>query len=102
MPLLESPRYLVGKGENEKAVKIIHRLAKINGKTSSLTVEQLHLAERKNSFETSGFPEKKDWRFISAALRHIKGLFATPKMARSTAVLFMIHCACYLFNSPAL
>jgi len=59
MPLLESPRYLVGKGQNEEAVMIIHRLAKINGKTSALTVEQLLLAERKNSSETSGLPEKR-------------------------------------------
>jgi len=74
---------------------IIHRLAKINGKTSNLTVEQLLLAERKNSSETSGLPEKRNLRFISAASRHLKGVFSTPKMARSTALLFMINCTCY-------
>ena len=98
MPLLESPRYLIGKGQNEKAVIIIHRLAKINGKTSSLTVEQLLLAEHGNSSETSGLPEKRDLRFISAAFCHLKGLFATPRMARSTALLFMINCACYIIS----
>jgi hypothetical protein len=41
MPLLESPRFLVGKGEDEEAVQVIHKIAKINRKTSSLTVEQL-------------------------------------------------------------
>jgi len=95
MPLLESPRYLIGKGQNEEAVKIVHRLAKINGKTSTLTVEQLLLAEHKNSGETSGLTEKRDLRFISVAFRHLKGLFATPKMAWSTVLLFMINCVCH-------
>src|SRR5437016_4033398 len=78
MPLLESPRYLVGKGQDMEAVKVVHKLAKINGKTSSLTVEQLLVAERNNSSEMSVPPEKRDERHIWVAFRHFKGLFATP------------------------
>ena len=95
LPLLESPRYLLGKGNNEEVVKVVHRLAKINGKTSSLTVEQLELAERKISGEPSGPPEKRDPMVISAASRHLKGLFTTPKMAWSVILLFLINCAYY-------
>ena len=94
MPLLESPRYLVGKGQEKEAVEVVHKLAKINGKTSSLTIEHLLLAERKNSSEEkSVLPEKGDPGYISVAFRHLKGLFATPKMALSTTLLFMITCA---------
>ena len=37
-PLLESPRYLVGKGKDEEIVRIVHELARYNGKTSNLTL----------------------------------------------------------------
>ena len=47
MPLLESPRYLVGKGRDEEAVRVVQALARINGRSSNLTVEQLLVVERK-------------------------------------------------------
>jgi len=94
MPLLESPRYLMGKGRNEQAVKVVHKLAKINGKTSSLTLEHLLVAERNNSSKMSVPPEKRDVKYIWVAVRHFKGLFATPKIALSTTLLFMMTCAC--------
>ena len=39
--LEESPRYLIGRGHDEAAVAVIHRIAAYNGRTSSLTVDQL-------------------------------------------------------------
>ena len=97
MPLLESPRYLVGKGRDVEAVEVVHKLAKINGKTSSLTVEQLLVAGRKNSSERNErnvLREQRDVRYIWVPFRHLKGLFVTPKIALSTTLLFMITCAC--------
>jgi hypothetical protein len=93
-PRLESPRYLVGKGRDEEAVRVVQELAKINGKTCNLTVEQLLVVERsyKKSSGESVLPETKDLRYIGAALRHIKGLFATPRMALSTTLVFTITC----------
>jgi hypothetical protein len=90
MPLLESPRYLLGKGQDEEAVKVVHKLAKINGKTSSLTIEQLLVVNRKNPSERSVFPDKRGPGYIWVAFLHLRGLFATPKMALSTTLLFII------------
>jgi hypothetical protein len=61
MPLLESPRYLVGKGQDEEAVRVVQELARINGKTSNLTVEQLLAVERKykKSSEESVVQDKR-------------------------------------------
>jgi hypothetical protein len=100
MPLLESPRYLVGKGRDEEAVRVVQELARINGKSSNLTVEQLLAVERKykKSSEESVVQDIKDLRYISVALRHLKGLFETPKMALSTTLVFLITCACYSFS----
>ena len=101
MPLLESPRYLVGKGRDEEAVRVVQELARINGKTSNLTIEQLLAVEQKykKSSEESMVPEKADLRYISVALRHVKGLFATPRMAWSTTLVFMITRTCYSTTS---
>ena len=35
--LYESPKYLMGRGRDEEAVKVIHQIAQYNGKKSSLT-----------------------------------------------------------------
>ncbi|EGS18991.1 putative sugar:hydrogen symporter protein [Thermochaetoides thermophila DSM 1495] len=41
----ESPKYLMGKGKDEDAVKVVHEVARRNGKTSTLTVEELRACE---------------------------------------------------------
>ena len=97
MPFLESPRYLVGKGQDEEAIKVIHKIARINGKTSSLTIEQLLPAGGEKESESGVPPESIDTlSYTRDALRHTKGLFATSRMAWSTFLLFMITCKCYV------
>jgi hypothetical protein len=94
MPLLESPRYLVGKDQDEEAVRVVQKLARINGKTCDLSVEQLLAVERdyKKSSEESVLPETNGLGYVKVAFRHIKGLFATPRMAISTTLIFIITC----------
>lgn len=43
--LPESPTYLISGGRDEDAVAVVHRVAIINGKSSSLTVAKLKEAE---------------------------------------------------------
>ena len=93
MPLLESPRYLVGKGMDEEAVRIVHELARINGKTSNLTVEQLLVVGGKNWEDGKGRPG-----YFSVAFHHFKGLFATKRMALSSALIFLITCTCAVLS----
>ena len=94
MPLLESPRYLVGKGKDEEAVRVVQKLARINGKTCDLSIEQLLIVERdyKKSSEERELPDMKGLGNVEVAFRHIKGLFATPRMAISTTLVFLITC----------
>ena len=39
--LYESPKYLMGRGRDEQAVAIVHKVATYNGRTSRLSVEDL-------------------------------------------------------------
>ena len=98
MPLLESPRYLVGKGRDAEAVRVVHELARINGKTSDLTVEQLLSVGRKDLKESEGegglVPGEGVLGYVNVAIRHFKGLFATKRMALSTVLVFLITCTC--------
>ncbi|KAJ1030522.1 hypothetical protein NDA16_001431 [Ustilago loliicola] len=43
-PIPESPKYLIGKGRDEEALEVIKFIAAQNGKTTTLTLEQLKAA----------------------------------------------------------
>ncbi|KAF9647905.1 MFS general substrate transporter [Thelephora ganbajun] len=111
----ESPRYLIGRGRDEEAVEVIHRIAKFNGKADicTLTVGDLQKAVQEQSTnaspsfsirEVSGgsYPSpgaevtsterKKGFLSSSSHLSgsHIKALFATRRMAWSTSLLIVI------------
>jgi len=90
--LLESPRFLSGISRDADAVDVIHKLAKFNGTSSSLTVEELEAPDRVMAGRRS--PSKERHRILSKSSKydagHIKALFATPKMAWSTSLLIII------------
>ena len=101
--LYESPKYLMGRGRDADAVDVVHKLAKFNGKTSSLTLEMLQDVGRTASLGVSGAPPARmDTSARGAILRklqilsttHLKSLFATKKLAFSTSLLMLVWGAC--------
>ncbi len=87
--LYESPKYLMGKGRDEEAVKVVLEVAKRNGRTSSLTLADLA------RFDAGGVVDTR----VTAALKrkaenlnldHVKPLFTTPKVAYSTSLIMLI------------
>ncbi|WFD44148.1 hypothetical protein MPSI1_002814 [Malassezia psittaci] len=92
-PVLESPKYLMGKGRDEEAVQVVHRLARINGKTTNLTVEDLKKLEGNDSTgqmqtltaKDAAKRSLQDFKFDS-----IRSLFRTRKMALSTGLTILI------------
>ncbi|KAJ3508855.1 hypothetical protein NLJ89_g5529 [Agrocybe chaxingu] len=89
--LMESPRYLVGKGRDEDAVKIIHKIAEYNGTTSTLTVDQLtSIGELHGQRRMNGSPKGILSRTSVYTFEHIKSLFRTPKIAYSTSLLIAV------------
>ena len=89
-PLLESPRYLLGRGQDAEAVAVVREIARYNGAETTLTAKDLEEAAR-------GAEEKQNahkWRALSEGSswtgKHVRTLFATKKMAWSTTLLIWI------------
>ncbi|KAL1678322.1 major facilitator superfamily domain-containing protein [Schizophyllum commune] len=111
--MFESPRYLVGKGRDVEAVKVIHDIARFNGKEATLTVEELAGVRAKGDEEKGGVVgedqgERKAHEPVLTRtsvfrMEHMRGLFATPKIALSTSLLVvlwgLIGLASTLYNS---
>jgi hypothetical protein len=101
--LYESPKYLMGRGRDAEAVEVVHKVARYNGTTSSLTLDMLRGVERNRSagvnddFEQSPLPAV-DISRLGALRRTLKGfnwdhvtsLFKTRKLAWSTSLLIAI------------
>ncbi|KAF8153781.1 major facilitator superfamily domain-containing protein [Crassisporium funariophilum] len=98
--LVESPRYLIGKGKDEEAVAVIHKIAAYNSTASSLTVDQLTAV---GSLTQNGEGKGMLSKTSNFTLVHIKALFSTRKMAYSTSLLIsvwgVIGLASTLYNS---
>lgn len=105
--LHESPKYLMGKGRNAKAVEVMHKVAAYNGTMTNLSVSDLDAVDARGGYadpDTDG--EKGDTQDVGELRRkptifnfdHAKSLFASKKLAYSTTLLIllwgMIH-ACY-------
>lgn len=106
--LYESPKYLMGRGRDEEAVEVVHKVARYNGKTSSLTLDMLRNV--KERYDGNGDPEKtqattSDTSALGAVRRtlrsfgweHITPLFQTRKLALSTSLLVIIWGAFFSF-----
>ena len=88
--LVESPRYLIGKGKDEEAVAVIHKIAAYNSTTSSLTVEHLKRIGSMNDRNVGADGKGILSRTSNFTAEHIKALFATKTMAFSTSLLISI------------
>ena len=98
--LYESPKFLMGRGHDQAAVDVVHKVAAFNGKTSTLTLEHLRAAENQGTGlgKDGGDAEKMDTSAVAAAKRklerfrmeHVKALFATRKLAWSTSLLITL------------
>ncbi|KAJ5730930.1 Sugar transporter [Penicillium malachiteum] len=72
--IYESPKYLMGKGQNGQAVKVVHEVARRNGGTSTLSQDDLDEFDR-----SQNQPQV-----------HIRALFNSPKQAYSTTLTILV------------
>ncbi|KAL8808288.1 MAG: hypothetical protein Q9223_001612 [Gallowayella weberi] len=99
----ESPKYLLYRGKDEKAVKVLHHIAKFNGRESSITMAVFDSLTNENSSVGSGdtdnpilgagskqvtrsFGEK-----VKIELVRYKMLFANATMARLTILVWITY-----------
>jgi hypothetical protein len=90
--IFESPKFLMGKGKDEEAIRVVHEVAQRNGKTSSLTLEDLQacntLSRTAHQQTTASAAVKRNLQKLNSS--HIRALFATKKLAFSTSLITII------------
>ncbi|KIK66850.1 hypothetical protein GYMLUDRAFT_69899 [Collybiopsis luxurians FD-317 M1] len=106
--LQESPKYLVAKGRDEDAIKVLQHIARVNGKSLSLTLEDLQaVAVSHGQTAITGPVSMSTWQIIknsfsSFSLSHVKPLFSTRRLAINTSITIalwgLIGLAYPLFN----
>ena len=87
--LYESPKYLMGRGKDEEAVRVVHEVARINGKTSNLTLADLQVFDQvgQQGVDASAALKRK---LEKVNFTHLRALFASPKLAWSTSLIIAI------------
>jgi MFS family permease len=91
----ESPKYYMGKGQDEEAVRVVHEVARRNGKTTTLSIEDLKACESLGDGATTAAVQttasaaiKRNLQKLNAS--HVRALFATKKLAFSTAMIMTV------------
>ncbi|TYJ58637.1 hypothetical protein B9479_000473 [Cryptococcus floricola] len=91
--MYESPKYFMGKGKDEEAVRIVHEIARRNGKESTLTVEDLKACEIYGSEDQQVETNTKaafKRKLRSLGGEHISRLFASKKLGFSSGMIILI------------
>lgn len=99
--IFESPKFLMSCGKDAEAVAVVHEVARRNGKTSTLTVEDLsqfdslgadvHQQEQEpsSSQQTTASAAVKR-RLEQVKMSHLRSLFSTFRMGLSTSMITVI------------
>ena len=99
----ESPKYLLYRGKDEKAVKVLHAIAKFNGRESNITMavfdaltdedSSLGSNETDKAMVGTGSRQMKAsfGEKIKTEVARYKLLFATPTMARLTILIWITY-----------
>jgi len=89
--LYESPKFLMGRGQDSEAVRVVHEVARRNGKPCSLTLQDLTVCENESGvYQNTTSRGALARKLESLKLDHVNALFATPKLAFSTSMIMLI------------
>ena len=87
--LYESPKFLMGRGKDEEAVRVVHEVARRNGKTTSLTISDLQRYDSAGEQRTDAAAAIQR-KLSKLNMSHVRSLFASPKLAFSTSVIILV------------
>ncbi|KAG6008195.1 hypothetical protein E4U21_004794 [Claviceps maximensis] len=88
--IYESPKYLIGKGRDEDAIRVIHEVARRNGKTIALTIEDLKACEPEGYVARTSASAAVKRHLDKLNPKKVKALFSTRRMALSTGTMMAI------------
>ena len=99
----ESPKFLLYRGRDSKAVEVLHKIAKFNGRESSVTLEVFEALDDEPSSTASGESDrpmigastkklKESWSTrLNVELQRYKILFSTFTVARLTLLVWITY-----------
>ncbi len=105
----ESPKFLLGKGKDEDAIRVLHEVAKTNGRECNITIETFDALTNASSNDFSpteehisgtptlelcrGFRLEKSRvaQKVKSEFSRVKILFSTPPLARLTILVWIIY-----------
>lgn len=99
--LYESPKFYLSRGKDELAVKTVHSIAAVNGKTSNLSLEQLEVlnppitaansvVDGHNNTESSHLQNATKRKLEKFNFEHLRGVFGTKKLAYSSTLVILV------------
>ena len=103
----ESPKFLLYRGRDTKAVEVLHKIAKFNGRESTVTLEVFEALNDEATSTASGDSDrpmlgastkrlKEKWSSrLSTELQRYKILFSTFTMARLTLLVWITYVRCH-------
>lgn len=86
----ESPKFLMSQGKDEEAVRIVHEVARRNGKTTGLTVGDLRACEPEGYVCQAQASVAIRRRLEELNFTQIRSLFATDRLGLSTGLIMVI------------
>ena len=96
----ESPKFLLYRGRDDKAVEVLHKIAKFNGRESSITLETFEMlttehastSNRDADITTSDAAKDKSMgTMIKNELLRCKILFSSFSLARLTILVWITY-----------
>ncbi|CAM1503545.1 Fc.00g011360.m01.CDS01 [Cosmosporella sp. VM-42] len=88
--IYESPKYLMGKGRDEEAVRVVHAVAKKNGKECNLTIDDLKACEPDGYVPQTNASAALKRKLEALDFSHIRLLFSSKKLGLSTGLIMAV------------
>ncbi|KAM0433612.1 hypothetical protein ACHAQK_009230 [Fusarium lateritium] len=95
--IYETPKYLLGRGRDEKVVEVVHKIAARDGKSSWLSLEHFQAIDVRLANDDTP-PANDNMTVVRKSLEKFtpskfKALFSTPRMALSTSLILFLWMA---------
>lgn len=88
--LKETPKFLVGEGKDEQVIDTLHFIATKYNRPCSLTVDRMKACGQTNMGRRGSVSAHAKHRFsLGEVWMHVRGLFATKKLALSTSLIWL-------------
>lgn len=90
--IFESPKYLMSQGRDEDAVRVVHEVARRNGRAEACTlaVADLKACEPEGYATRSSAAAAVKRRLEDVRFGRVRMLFSTPRLARSTGIMMAV------------